>query len=300
MGLNTAKVTALALLSALAIGCSDSNDSSISGNTGTLSLSLTDAPVDSLLSVFITFTGVSLQADGGERTDVVFPEPKTFDMLTLQNGESATLLDDVVLPAGRYAWMRLDLSEAEGALYVRDNVGGQYPLSIPSGAQTGLKLVSGFIILANGQSDFTIDFDLRKSVTLTGSASSPGDYILRPTLRLVDNAEAGAIGGQVSTAVTPGVCANPQLFGGVVYIFEGANASVDDYDADSAGALVAAPVTDADGDGTFNFLAAFLPVGDYTIAYTCEVDNLGVDESLVFTTPVNITVSAGASATVTL
>src|SRR5690606_7596606 len=220
MNLTTYGIAGLALISALGMGCSDGKDSD-RGATGSLSLSVTDAPVDNLLSVFISFTGVTLQAADGKRTDIVFPQPKTLDLLSLQNGMSHALLEDVVLPAGAYSWMRLDLSEQAGDLTVVDDLGGEYLMTVPSGAQTGLKLVGGFTILANGQSDFTIDFDLRKSVTLTGKDAGKGDYVLRPTLRLIDNAEAGGIGGMIATTTMQAACTNEPLYHGVVYVFEG-------------------------------------------------------------------------------
>ncbi|GAA3958721.1 DUF4382 domain-containing protein [Allohahella marinimesophila] len=293
----TSNIVGLALLSAMIAGCNNGSDAR-SDVTGTLSLSLTDAPVDNLLSVFLTFTGLAFQSADGQRHDIVFPEPRRLDLLTLQNGDTISLVEAIELPAGKYSWLRLDLSEETGSLFVKDNLGGQYNLTVPSGAQTGLKLVGGFSILANGQSDFTIDFDLRKSVTLTGTGSGTGDYILRPTLRLVDNAQAGAIGGLVDTELVRAHCDNPQLFGGVIYIFERANVVVNDYNANSGGALVAVPVSDGDGDGTFSYMAAFLPGGEYTAAYTCDIDDLLIDENLTFTPPVNVLVSAGASATV--
>jgi hypothetical protein len=68
------------------------------------------------------------------------------------------------------------------------DVGGVcHELTIPSEVKTGLKLNRGFVVPAGGSANFTIDFDLRKSVHLPMSGT---DYLLRPTLRLADNAMA--------------------------------------------------------------------------------------------------------------
>jgi hypothetical protein len=72
--------------------------------------------------------------------------------------------------------------------------GAGHELTIPSGMQSGLKLNRGFDVPAGGSADFTIDFDLHKSVHMTGS----GSYMLRPTLRMVDNIMVGSISGTVT------------------------------------------------------------------------------------------------------
>jgi hypothetical protein len=62
------------------------------------------------------------------------------DLLQEQNGNEASLLSGTSLPAGNYDWIRLSLNvAADGAVansYIEVN-GAQYPLVIPSGAQTG-------------------------------------------------------------------------------------------------------------------------------------------------------------------
>jgi hypothetical protein len=42
--------------------------------------------------------------------------------------------------------------------------GSMHGLLVPSGAQTGLKLVSGFSVPSSGVVDYTIDFDLRQAI----------------------------------------------------------------------------------------------------------------------------------------
>jgi hypothetical protein len=276
----------------IACGGGSSGGGGGGGSTGTLNLRLSDAPVDNLASVFITFSGVALHTAGGTK-EIVFDKPKTLDLLALQSGRTATLLDGQVLAAGNYQWIRLDLSEEAGDLYVVDDTGAEHPLTVSSGAQTGLKLVRGFTVLANGTTDFTIDFDLRKSVKLpTG-----GDYKLRPTLKLIDNAEVGAIAGTVDATTRLQVdCADSQTYAGAVFVFEGADAVVNDADGTTA-PYVTVPVEDIDTDGIFTYKAAFLPAGAYTVAYSCQVDDLETDETLTFTPAQNVTVTAKATST---
>ena len=52
------------------------------------------------------------------------------------------------------------------------------------------------VVAAGGQSDFTIDWDARKSVFV-----NKGDpyYRLRPVIRIVNNLEVGSVSGTVTT-----------------------------------------------------------------------------------------------------
>lgn len=64
--------------------------------------------------------------------------------------------------------------------------------------------------------------------------------------------------------------------------------------------LTSAPVEMDIETGAFLYRAAFLPVGDYTAALTCEanLDEAESDEDIVFLEPQDATVTAGAATTV--
>jgi hypothetical protein len=72
--------------------------------------------------------------------------------------------------------------------------GSEVPLFVPSGAQSGYKAVGQFTVPANGTVSVTADFDVRKSVVKAGAS---GMYILKPTIRLIVDDQAGAIAGDV-------------------------------------------------------------------------------------------------------
>jgi len=71
------------------------------------------------------------------------------------------------------------------------------PLFVPSGNTTGYKGVGQFTVPNNGAVQVTADFDVRKAVHLADS-----HYILRPTIRLVVNNEAGRISGSIANNST--------------------------------------------------------------------------------------------------
>jgi hypothetical protein len=120
--------------------------------------------------------------------------------------------------------VRLILDPAAGSSYVVD-ASGQHSLRIPSGAQTGLKLVRGFTMPAGGRADFTIDFVLQKSI-IAPPGQSP-DYLMKPVLRMTNNVEVGTIAG---TFAAQSLSAIPACTGKapVVYLFEGGNVTPDD------------------------------------------------------------------------
>lgn len=259
-----------------------------SSNTGQLSLAVTDAPVDSATAVVVQFTGVELHGPGGQHT-VTFESPKSIDLLALTGTDSQELLDKIELPAGRYHWMRL-LVNAERVVidsYIDLEDGSRHSLFIPSGAETGLKLVSGFTIPAGGSADFTIDVDLRKSVHEPEGAI--GDYLLRPALRIVDSTEVGNISGTVSHALVDSECSP------VVYLFAGANETPDDEDANAPNAITSAiPAMNAN-TGNFDYEIGFVAEGEYTASFSCDgdLDEPDTDDAITFTGMQNVSVTVG-------
>lgn len=282
-------IAALAALTACGGGGGGS-----SGATGTLDLKITDAPVDAAKAVVVEFTGVALKRADGEEIVITFDAPRTIDLLALQGGASASLLEDRELPAGRYEWMRLMVNAQRGVIdsYITLDDNSQHSLFVPSGAQTGLKLVSGFTVPANAAASFTIDFDLRKSITQPQSGA--GDYFLKPALRVVDNAQVGGIAGTVGTsALQHASCPNkdPALNSNVVYVFEGAGVAPDDIDGAGVEPVATANAT-ANGTGAYSWRTAFLTPGAYTVAFTCQgaTDDPESSQAIIFIGTQDVTV----------
>lgn len=282
--------TAMALgLTACGGGSGSSSDDS-----GTLSLGLTDAPVDGATSVVVQFDGIEIQPADGERVTFDFDSPRQIDLLDLQGTASTALLEDETVPAGDYAWMRLMVTATQQSpdSYI-DLSTGQHSLFIPSGGNTGLKLVQGFTVPANDSANFTIDFDVRKSVHKPGQSGQ--DYILRPTLRLVDNTEVGHIRGTVdqTAASTEGCSA-------AAYVYAGADVTPDDEGSDTA-PVASALVELDDATGEYTFMVGYLTAGEYTVAWTCDADQdePDSDDDLTFEANTNATVTADETTEVT-
>lgn len=283
-------IKAVAAMSVAALAVTGCN-TGVSGS-GSLSLDVTDAPIDSAEAVNVVFTGVDIRAASGALVEVTYDEPRTINLLDLQGGTTASLLDDETLTAGDYEWIRLRVDatkEAGGSNLILDG-GAEHDLFIPSGAQTGLKLVSGFTVPVNGSVAFTIDFDLRKSVV-----EANGSYMLKPALRLVDNSEVGSISGTVSSTVVTENCS------GAVYVYEGANVEPGDVGGEGNEPLVTALV-DTSGTGVtgYDYTVAFLTEGEYTVAFTCDADqdNPEAADTLTFAGTQNASVSVDASVSI--
>ncbi|MGH8495293.1 MAG: DUF4382 domain-containing protein [Gammaproteobacteria bacterium] len=266
-------------------GCGDDGDGV---GTGSLTLKVVDAPVDGATAVVVAFSGVELKPASGPAFSIDFASPREIDLIATQGGNAATLLDDQIVPAGPYAWIRLKVNSAQGVMdsYI-EFPGEQFPLYVPSGAETGLKLVRGFTMPQGGAADFTLDFDLRKSVVLPSAPDS--SYILRPALRLVDNAQVGTVVGTVFPELLTAGCA------AAVYIYSGAD--VTPVDIDGVGDEPLASVT-VGMDGQYSI--PYLPAGAYTVAFTCDADQDDPEatDNLGFGPVINATVTVGETTTV--
>lgn len=291
-------LASLALMGAIA-GLAACGGSSDDDNTGRLSLSVTDAPVDSATEVVVAFTGVSIKPAGGEAVEFVFDEVKSINLLDLQGTASESLLDGETVAAGEYQWIRLDVAAQQGVMdsYIGMNDGSQLELTIPSGSETGLKLVSGFTVPVGGDADFTIDFDLRKSITNPRDATSA---ILRPALRIVDNTVVGSIAGMVDGSLIS-TCADSSVDSGAVYVYSGADATPADVQGAESDPLASALVSVGDG-GEYQYEVGFLSEGSYTLAYTCDAgqDDPATADVLNFAGTANAEVTANTETVLNL
>lgn len=278
-------------------GCGGGGSSA--GETGRLDLSVTDAPVDDASSVVVQFSGVAFKREGSaaEIVQNLSPAPRQLDLLEYQEGRAALLLDGVTLPAGNYQWIRLIVDNESNVRdsYITLTSGQECELRVPSGAESGLKLNRGFSLPADGSVALTIDFDLRKSIHAPpGQQGSTPDctqaYLMRPTLRIVDDANVGAIAGEVDSALVTDDCL-PK-----VYVYSGSDVIPDDIEESSSALdiepLVVANVAIQNGSTAYGYRAAFLPPGPYTVGFTCSDDDPIVDDVLTFLAPQNVTVQA--------
>lgn len=262
-----------------------------------MNLSVGDAPIDSAEKVVVVFTGVELTSDSGNPVTITFPSPKTIDLLNDSGTASAHLFSEPI-PAGTYGQIRL-MVIADGDpsnSYIVLSDGSMHGLKVPSGSETGLKLVSGFTVPASGVVDYTIDFDLRKAVVCP-PGQSPACF-LKPAERLVNNTTVGNIQGQIKSMLPSGCTPGVYLYSGAVTRPEDMNSSAPATDTNQP---IASKAPVATSTPPYYYQFTFLTPGDYTVAFTCQaaMDNPDQADTSVILTPVATTmVTANATQTV--
>jgi hypothetical protein len=200
-------LSSLLVLFAFLSGCEE-NDS---GDTGTLNLSLTDAPIDQadITGVYITINGLEYHKQNNDwATFEEYGEAKTFNLLELTDGMSE-MLGTFEMEAGQYNQLRFLLdapvrgesTPSNPGCYLEFADGSTEPLFVPSGGESGFKATGAFKVPSNGSVELMADFDARKSVVETGTE---GMYILQPTIRLIAEGEAGSIAGGITNLPTDG------------------------------------------------------------------------------------------------
>ena len=194
------------------------------------------------------------------------------ELKELQGTETAGLSEGVVLTVGNYNWMRLDVEAQKGIMdsIIEVNSGEVYALYVASGTESGLKLKSGFTILAAGSHDFVIDFDLRKSVN---NPQGFVDYRLKPSLRMIDLAENGnAVGAVHSSNLTADGCTGDVNTddGFIVYVYEGAAGTPIGEEGSSNAPLTSASVNWDTDSNQWRYTVGFVAPGEYKVAFTCQ------------------------------
>ncbi len=252
-------VSSLFIFMFVACGGSGSGGSS-SSNTGTLSLSLSDATTDEYNAVYVTIEEVQVHKDEDSHWQVVASPYTTYNLLELVNGvrESLGITD---LETGHYTQMRMIIGEdpdngintlSEGhpyANYIVDDSNNYHELKVSSGSQTGIKIVNGFDINENQTTDLILDFDASKSIVMAGNS---GQWLLKPTIKVLDEIECSIISGTVTDLVQGDT-------------LEGVLVSAQIYDPDAADAkdkVVVQTSTVTDEEGSYTI---FLEPGTYNI-----------------------------------
>jgi hypothetical protein len=189
------------------LSCSDST--SPEAGQGQLKITMVDAPAE-YDEINIVVTRVEVHRSGSDSTSgwfVINNNTATYDLLRLRNGASVVLGNNY-LDAGNYTQIRLIIGT--GSNIVVDGI--TYPLDIPSGEQTGVKLNHAFEIQSGVIYELMLDFDAEHSIVLTGN----GQYKLKPVIRLIPTIISGTISGKI----------NPISAAGYVYAISGTDTIV--------------------------------------------------------------------------
>ncbi|MBM7556675.1 DUF4382 domain-containing protein [Halanaerobacter jeridensis] len=288
-------VIAILTLVLVIAGCSSTSDDSLTtSNNGELALSLADAPVNNVESVYVTFKEVQVHNADKDEWQVVndfSDEPngeKEFDLLKLRFGEA--LLGQKELPTGSYDQIRLIVAATEnskgngpdsGKSYVKFKDGSTTNLFIPSGVQTGLKIPHEFTIEEGVITHLIADISVKE---IMHSAGKSGKIILNPTqaIDIIPTIVSGDVTGRVFADVDGDGVFDEDKDGSLDEVLTDPNYDVT-VEAYQGGELVKSTVTtigdlDTDEDGTINkkagsYLLRGLEQGDYTIKAKVMTEN---------------------------
>ena len=187
--------------------CSDST--SPETGQGQVKITMVDSPAgyDEVNIVVIRVEVHKADAGSNDGWIVINNTTATYDLLLLRNGASV-VLGEHPLDVGRYTQIRLIVGT--GSNVVVDGV--TYPLEIPSGEQSGLKLNHSFDIEDGLLYELLLDFDAERSIVVTGN----GQYKLKPVIRVTPVVISGTISGKI----------NPVNAAGFVYAISGTDTSL--------------------------------------------------------------------------
>jgi hypothetical protein len=163
------RILAIPVLAVVLTACKKDN----SGTTN-LKIRLTDNPFNATqVNVDIQQVRVNLGDDSSGWKDLnTFPG--IYNLLDLQNGIDTVLAQGVV-PTGTLKEVRFVLG-SNNSIMISNTL---YPLTIPSGSESGLKIKLDKRLNASVDS-LVIDFDAALSIIQTGT----GEYKLKPVLKI--------------------------------------------------------------------------------------------------------------------
>ena len=273
-------------------------------SSGVLSLDLTDASTDNYKAVYITIDEVQVHRDGenDDNWQTVASLFKTYDLLVLINGVREQL-GVTQLEAGHYTQMRLIIGETpdngtnilseshQYGNYVIDLSDTYHELKVPSGFQTGVKIVHGFDINESRTTELILDFDTSNSIVEAGNS---GKLLLKPTIKVIETEEASLVSGVVTAADTADVLARVLI---TAQIFD--SEAPDQKDAVSVQAS-----SMSDTDGSFTLL---LEPGTYNIVVykdgydpDCIETTLASGDSYIQDFTMNTTTTGNLNGTITI
>lgn len=162
---------------------------------GTLTVEMTDAPIDSADAVNVAIQRVEVHNQADNEGWVVLNEVnKTYNLLALVNG-ATTVLGSKELEAGTYNQIRLILAPDGHSIVIE---GQEYSMMVPSGAQTGVKLNINAEIEPGIEYTMLLDFDASRSVVQAGQNNPAVKYLLKPVITATNKAVTGSISGTVN------------------------------------------------------------------------------------------------------
>lgn len=166
--LKLASVVLLMALCFIPVACRKDNQ------TGRMNISMTDAPAN-YAQVNVEVIGVEVHHESAGWVSLPCNQG-VYNLLDLQNNVTVVLASNAQIPIGHVTQMRLILGSNNSIV---DSL-GSYPLKVPSGSESGLKMNINEVIRANHTISILLDFDAYASIVVEGV----GRYSLKPVIKI--------------------------------------------------------------------------------------------------------------------
>ena len=273
--------------------CSDSGYiAPAAEDASTLTLSITDAPLDDVVKVYLQIRGLEIKSESGTVKTIDFDTPIDLDVLSLSADKRMDILVNEHLTAGTYEYIRLLVNAEQGEpnsrVLLSDN--SWQSLYIPSESKVGLKVEQSFKIDRRHNTHLTIDIDLKKSLT---KENKEDDYRFTPSLRMVEEYKFAHIKGFIDNDLLDdgANCIDrsgdlPQAVG-AVYIYSelGEGGEPQDIQRTNSDPLASTNINFDEERGEFHYTLGYIPIdATYSLALVCDasIDNPAVENDLEY------------------
>lgn len=160
---------------------------------GRLNVHMTDKPASHNISaIMVNITQIEINKSGSDSTSgwqVLSDSAQTVNLLDLTDGKKKLIASQDLAP-GTYSQIRLILG-ANNTVKVN---GVEFPLTVPSGMQTGIKVNANITVKAGDTFNILLDFNAAQSIHETGN----GRFMMKPVIHSVDMQMDGTLKGSIA------------------------------------------------------------------------------------------------------
>jgi len=163
------------------VGCDSIEDS----GSPRVRILMTDAPRAEMIAAFVSIQRVEIKGPDS-LSMMLIDSVQVIDLLTLQN-DSTIVLVDTTLTEGVYSQLRLIVGDDA---FVEFDDGSTQDLKIPSGTQSGIKILLHDVELSSSLDtlNLVLDFDVTKSFIEAGKS---GKLLFKPVIKIKSADKSG-------------------------------------------------------------------------------------------------------------
>lgn len=252
--------------------------------TGTISISLTDGPSEETSELVLHITHIDLGHQEGHTERIEMARgSESIDLMGLQNGKVAVLVDTQSMPSGRYDWFELGIDLDQSHLGLQS--GAMHGMRMGDSASTRIHLPLD--IEAGNHIEYVLDIDARQSIVHhRGHGMKADEYDFHPNMRLVEVSQTGSLTGTVHMSMIDAYqegCDSAEG-GNWAYLYPGDVSEPDDFsesESDGLSGPIAMDRVELEAEsGDYHYHFSYLPDGTYRMAFSCaaEWDESGDDD----------------------